>query len=55
MIKVIVQKNPVHKCWYINEISDIGESRGKVCYDSRAKALTVARQQHPYVKIDVEE
>jgi len=55
MVKVIVQKNTVHKCWYINEISDNGRWNGKVCYESREKALEVARKQHPYVNINVEE
>jgi len=54
MIKVIInQRKGQPDCWYINESSDIGMSAGKIGYKSRQEAAAAARQQHPYVNIDV--
>ncbi len=55
MVRVVVSQRPGQPdCWYINEISDIGVSLGKVCYKSSRDATKAAKQQHPYVKIEVE-
>ncbi|NVN91210.1 MAG: hypothetical protein HXX11_11505 [Desulfuromonadales bacterium] len=55
MIKVIVkQRANQPDCWYINEESSGYVSPGKICYKSRKDAAAVARQQHPYVNIEVE-
>lgn len=54
MIKVIVcQRANQPDCWYINEVSGGYVSAGKVCYKSRKDASAAARQQHPYVNIEV--
>jgi len=55
MIKVTVnQRSGQPDCWYIDESSDIGVSPGKIGYKSKRQAAIVARQQHPYVNIDVQ-
>jgi hypothetical protein len=55
MTKVIVtQRGGQPGCWYINEISGIGVSAGKICYKSRGTAAAIARRQHPYANISIE-
>lgn len=56
MIKVEINKRADQPdFWYINEISDSGISRGKIGYKSKREAAIVARQQHPYVDIDIQD
>jgi len=55
MIKVIVDHHRDENCWYINEVSDVGLSAGKICYKSREKAAEVARRNHPYVNIYIDD
>lgn len=54
MIKVTVQESGDHNCWYINEESDIGVTKGKVGFKTREEATARARKYYPYVKINVE-
>lgn len=56
MIRIIVKQRVAQPdCWYIDEVSDIGVSTGKICYKSLSEARTVAKHQHPYVCIEVEQ
>jgi len=55
MVKVIVRPNNDKNCWYIDEVSDFGVSAGKICYDTKEKAATIAHLRHPYVDIRIED
>ncbi|NVN91986.1 MAG: hypothetical protein HXX11_15480 [Desulfuromonadales bacterium] len=55
MIKVqVTQRNGQPDCWYINEVENGNVTAGKICYKSGKDAAVVARKQHPYVNIDIQ-
>lgn len=55
MIKVVVRQRPSQpEWWYIDEISDIGVTPGKVGYKSSSEARIVAKKKNPYVGIEVQ-
>ncbi len=53
MIRVVVHHVPNQDCWYIRELSEIGDSDGTICFKSKEKAVEMAHRKYPYVSVSI--